>query len=76
MDLGQDTTFCQLTALRKRVKTGKATKEELQAAASMGDMFIIEEYDNHTLEEKEVATEFYRQIEERKAKEKQHAEKN
>ena len=54
MDLGQDTTFCQLTALRKRVKSGKATKEEKQAAKSMGDMFVIEEFANFTEEEKAI----------------------
>jgi len=54
MDLGQDTTFCQLTALRKRVKSGKATKEEKQAARNMGDMFTIEDDKNYTREEKAI----------------------
>ena len=54
MDLGQDTTFCQLTALRKRVKSGKATKEERQAARNMGDMFTIEDDKNYTREEKAI----------------------
>jgi hypothetical protein len=51
-DLGQDTTFCQLIGLRRRVKDGTATEEERKIANSMGDMFIIEEYDTRTLEEK------------------------
>jgi len=53
MDLGQDTTFCQLISLRKRVKTGKATKEEREIAREMGDVFDIPDYDDRTLEEKE-----------------------
>jgi hypothetical protein len=44
MDTGQDTTFTQLIALRKRVKTGKASKEEIKLAREMGDMFIVEDY--------------------------------
>ncbi len=68
MDLGQDTTFCQLTALRKRVKSGKATKEEKQAARNMGDMFIIEDDKNYTKEEKatiDKVTENYRKAREK-----------
>ncbi len=53
MDLGQDTTFCQLISLRKRVKTGKATKEEREIVREMGDVFDIPDYDDRTLEEKE-----------------------
>lgn len=58
MDLGQDTVFCQLINLRKRVKTGKATKEEKAAAREMGDMFIVPDYDDRTLEEKEAERQF------------------
>lgn len=68
MDLGQDTTFCQLTALRKRIKTGKATKEEKQAAREMGDLFDIEEIDTRTLSEKEREAEFLRLVDEQKTK--------
>jgi hypothetical protein len=53
MDLGQDTTFCQLVALRKRLKTGKATKEEMQAAREMHDLIDVPEIDDRTLDEKE-----------------------
>ena len=62
MDLGQDTTFCQLVSLRKRVKTGKATKEERQAAREMGDLIDVPEFDDRTLAEKEAEAEFLRKI--------------
>lgn len=58
MDLGSDTAFCNLVGLRKRVKTGKATKEEKQAAHEMGDLFDLPEIDNRTLEEKEQEAKF------------------
>lgn len=58
MDLGQDTTFCQLVGLRKRLKTGKATKEERAAAREMGEMIDIPEPDTRTLEQKEKELEF------------------
>ena len=60
MDLGSDTTFCALVGMRKRVKTGKATKEEMQAAREMGDIFDIPDIDNRTLEEREREEEFFR----------------
>lgn len=66
MDLGQDTTFCQLVGLRKRVKTGKATKEERQAAREMGELFDVPEADMRTLDEKEMEAEFLRKVEEAK----------
>lgn len=53
MDMGQDTAFCQLTSLRSRVKKGKATKEEREAARNMGDAFDVPDLDTRTLEEKE-----------------------
>jgi hypothetical protein len=62
MDLGADTTFCQLVNLRKRVKTGKATKEEKQAARDMGDAFDIPEADTRTLDEKEAEAEFLKLV--------------
>jgi hypothetical protein len=64
MDLGQDTTFCQLTALRKRLKTGKASKEERAAAREMGDMIDLPDIDNRTLDEKELESEFLRKVRE------------
>jgi hypothetical protein len=42
-DLGSETVFCQLVSLRKRVKTGKATKEERAMARSLGSMFEVED---------------------------------
>jgi hypothetical protein len=62
MDLGQNTTFCQLVGLRKRVKTGKATKEEKDAAREMGTIFDVPEVDNRTVEEKEKELEFLRAL--------------
>lgn len=62
MDLGSETTFCQLTSLRKRLKTGKATKEERQAAREMGDILDVPEMDDRTLAEKEAEAEFLRKI--------------
>jgi hypothetical protein len=53
MDLGSETTFCQLVSLRKKVKTGKASKEERHAAFEMGDAFDLPELDDWTLEERE-----------------------
>jgi hypothetical protein len=62
MDLGADTAFCNLVGLRKRVKSGKATKEERETAREMGDMFDVPEIDTRTLEEREQEAEFMRLI--------------
>lgn len=62
MDLGADTTFCSLTSLRKRIKTGKATKEEKAAAREMGSVFVVPELDTRTLEEKELERKFLAEI--------------
>lgn len=62
MDLGQDTTFCQLTALRKRIKTGKATKEERTAAREMGEVFDLPEVDDRSLDEKEAEANFLAKV--------------
>lgn len=72
MDLGAETAFCNLVSLRKRVKTGKATKEERRAAKEMGEMFILEDVDTRTVEEKEREQEFLRLVAEaRNAREKE-----
>jgi hypothetical protein len=63
MDLGQDTTFCQLTALRKRLKTGKASKEEMQAARENPELIDVPDVDTRSLEEKEIASDFIRKVE-------------
>ena len=60
MDLGSETAFCQLTALRKRIKSGKATKEEKSAARDMGDLFDLDEAQDMTLEEREALAHFER----------------
>lgn len=62
MDLGSETAFCNLVALRKRVKDGTATKEEKQAAWEMGETFEIPELDDRTLEEREREAEFMKQV--------------
>ena len=62
MDLGQDTTFCQLIGLRKRLKTGKATKEERAAAREMGELIEVPEIDQRTLDQKEREAEFMRLV--------------
>ncbi|MBN1535941.1 MAG: hypothetical protein JW908_04355 [Anaerolineales bacterium] len=58
MDMGSETTFSNLVSLRKRVKTGKASKEERAAAREIADIFELPEIDNRTLEEREVDNEF------------------
>lgn len=60
MDLGAETAFCQLVGLRKRVKTGKATKEERQAAREMGEMFDLPDVDTRSLDEREREADFMR----------------
>jgi hypothetical protein len=64
MDLGQDTTFCQLVSLRKRLKTGKATKEERQFAHEHPEIIDVPEIDDRSLQEKEIEQEFLRKVEE------------
>lgn len=62
MDLGSETTFCQLVSLRKRIKTGRATREERAAAREMGEAFEVPDVDTRTLDEKEREAEFMRLI--------------
>ena len=62
-DLGSDTTFCNLIALRKKVKSGKATKEEKAASKELGDIFVIPDVDTRSLAKKEVATKFFAEVE-------------
>lgn len=63
MDLGSETTFCQLTALRKRLKTGKSTKEEKEFASAHPEIVDVPDIDARSLEEKEMASEFLRKVE-------------
>jgi len=68
MDLGSETTFSQLIGLRKRVKTGKASKEERQAAMEIKDIFDLPEVDYRTLEEREAEDAFMKKFRQRKQK--------
>jgi hypothetical protein len=63
MDLGSETTFCNLVSLRKRVMTGKATKEERAAAHELGEAFDVPQPDTRTGEEKEREAAFMRALE-------------
>ena len=58
MDLGAETTFTELVGLRKRVKTGTATKEERKLARDLGSVFVVEDYHDYTTEELEMSREF------------------
>lgn len=63
MDLGADTTFCNLVSLRKRVKTGKASKEELRMYRDLKDVIDLSEPIVLTREEREQEDEFMRLVE-------------
>lgn len=75
MDLGQETTFTNLVALRKRVKTGKATKEERSAASDMGDVFDLPDFINLSIEEMEKERDFMNKVKLGRAKRKQQEKK-
>lgn len=62
MDLGSDTTFCTLVALRKRIKTGRATKEEQRLYREMRDVADLCEPDTRTAVEIEQEAEFLRLV--------------
>ncbi len=64
MDLGADTAFCQLAAMRKRLRTGAASKEEKKIAREDPERFYLKELDTRTLEEREQEDEFLRLVEE------------
>ena len=72
MDLGAETTFCSLTGLRKRVKSGRASKEERQAALELGDIFDVPDFEVLSLEEMERARAFDEFVEQAKKADKQH----
>jgi hypothetical protein len=71
MDLGADTMFCNLVGLRKRVKTGKASKDERRVAREMGSLFDVPDVDNRSIEEKEQEREFVRMVEEARQRKKE-----
>lgn len=62
LDLGSETTFCQIVSLRKRVKTGKATKEEKKEFRENFELYDLPETDTRSLEEKMKAEEFMRLV--------------
>lgn len=62
MDLGSETSFCNLISLRRRLKTGKATKEEKAMAREMSSLIDLPDYDVRTLEEKLQEREFIRSL--------------
>ena len=64
LDLGSETLFCSLVGLRKRVNTGKATKEERAVAREMGDVFTVPQLDTRPIEQKEREREFVNQVKE------------
>jgi len=68
MDLGSETTFCQITSFRKRLASGKATKEEREIARELGEIVRVEKVDTRSLEEKEALEKFYKLFEEGKKK--------
>jgi hypothetical protein len=62
MDLGGNTTFSNLVGLRKRVRTGKATKEEREVARELGAIMDVPDIDNRTLEEREIEEKFFKRV--------------
>lgn len=66
MDLGSETTFSSIVGLRKRLKTGKATKEERQMAVELEDIINLQELDDRSLEEREAEEKFRALIKEGK----------
>lgn len=60
MDLGSETTFCSLTSLRQRVKSGKGNEADLEAAQELGDLFEVPDVDIADTGENSQADEFMR----------------
>ncbi len=63
MDLGGDTFFCNLTALRKRIKSGKGSEDDYRMARELGDIYELDEDDTRTPEEIEMDEIFDRAME-------------
>jgi len=61
-DLGSETTFIALVALRKRILDGTASKEDKKIAEEMGDAFIILQPDTRTQDERAREDEFMRLV--------------
>jgi len=64
-DLGADTAFCSLVNLRRRVKSGQATKEEREHAIKMGDAFELPEVDELLEPEENENAEIFARLAER-----------
>jgi hypothetical protein len=62
--LDNDSNFRQLVGLRLRVRSGKASKEEREAAEELGELFDIPELDTRTLDEKDAEALFWQKVEE------------
>ena len=58
MDLGADTTFCNLTNLRKRLATGEATEEEKKLADTMRSVVELHSTYEPPLKEYEIEDKF------------------
>jgi hypothetical protein len=58
MDLGADTAFCSLVNLRRRLATGRASKEERDMAREMGDLVEVPTPDTRSVEEREAELAF------------------
>ena len=63
MDLGSETFFCNLTALRKRIFSGKASEEDYRAARELGHIFELGPHDTRTPEQIEMDEIFDRALE-------------
>ena len=64
-DLGADTAFCTLVNLRRRVKSGEATKEEREHALKMGEAFDLPEIDELLDDEEIERAEMFAKLAER-----------
>jgi Bacteriophage Gp15 protein len=60
MDLGADTTFSNLVSMRKRLQTGRASKEEQAAARDNPELFDLP--DDMSIEEREAIAKFEKLI--------------
>lgn len=72
MDLGQSTTFCSLTALRKRYYAGKCTKEERAMIRDMQEVFEVPNNENYSADEQELVDQLMNNY--KRAKEQRHAD--
>jgi hypothetical protein len=76
MDIGGETTFSHLVSLRKRLKTGKATKEEIAAANEMREILDMPQVDDMTIEQREALAKFDELVSKRQEEKKRDKEKS